>query len=111
MLTTERDAIGQNEVTKAIGRIAHRLDSIPRAVAILILALDSRDWVVRRGAAQVAGLSSCSETPARRGIVKPGAQALGLDPLLNSSFPRPQRRDLTRGFNPAQPRTRASPCE
>jgi len=55
ILTTERDTLGQNEVAKAIGQIAPHSASAPRAVVILIRALDSSDSSVRHGAVEALG--------------------------------------------------------
>jgi hypothetical protein len=55
-LKSERELIGQNEISAALGRIAPGSALAPSAVAILIRALDSNhDWV-RYGAAQALGI-------------------------------------------------------
>ena len=55
ILNSDQQETGQNEIVKSIGRIAPYSPSVIAAVAILIRALDSRDWVVRQGAAQALG--------------------------------------------------------
>jgi HEAT repeat protein len=50
MLASEEHWIGQIEIANAIGRIAPHSTSAPRAVAVLVRALDSKDWSIQRGA-------------------------------------------------------------
>ncbi|MFI5455793.1 MAG: HEAT repeat domain-containing protein [Isosphaerales bacterium] len=63
-LNSVQHRIGQSAIAAALGRIAPKSGSAPGAVAILIQALDSKDWTVRVGAAQALGQFGVDAAPA-----------------------------------------------
>ncbi len=55
MLRSKQRPIGQSAIAAAIGQIAPNSESAPQAVAILMRALDSKEWSVRDAAARALG--------------------------------------------------------